>query len=882
MRPIWPFPSRRRIYSDISEEIRQHLDEKVEALISAGMDRDEAELRALREFGNLTLLEQHSREAWQAPWIESLLQDVRFAIRMLLRRPAFALIAVLILALGIGANSAMFSIVSAVLLKPLPYKDSNRLVVVWQSSDQHRSTGEWFDTYREFEVWQQYSHSFEQLAALSWATASQSFTWQGKARSALAIPTSADFFSMLGIGAEQGRTFAQSDLGRGCTVVLSHAFWQNDLGAPADLVGKSAAIDQRACQIVGIMPRGFSFYPTQTALWTLITPDSPYSKDPWKSGTGVFGRLKPGVSRQAAESELAALQRNALPEAPPSLALPRAVPVVLDLQSEFTWLAGRNLRTALIVLLGAVFMVLLIACVNVANLLLGQATDRQRELAIRTSLGSGRMRLIRQLMTENLILSSAGASVGILLAYVAVALFRAANPVELPPGNPVQLDWQVLAFTVVLSGLTVLLFGFIPAWNASRIDPNQALKETGQIASHQSRSRMGSAFVVAEVALSLILLSGAALLIQSLARLASTPLGFRTDHLLTGTIQLPPTKYRTLDEKLQVFNKLGIEAATIPGVESLSLASSFYLGGSNQISVENIPAPSETASQNVAEEIIDSNFLSTLEIPLLRGRAFGTQDRNNTLPVAIVNQALADEYFPNDDPVGRRIKLGRPEDGTRPWLTIVGVDGNVRTTTVFQEMGYVTPPAVYRPFVQQPSNSASMLLRTQSNPRNFQNLLQEKVAAVDADIVLADVKTMEDRLSDLRSQPRFRTILLTVLAALALTLAMLGIYALLTQFVLRRTREIGIRMALGASRGSIAQLILMRAFALVLIGLSLGFAASLLLRQAVSALLYGVKAGDPLTMGEVCILLFAVSAVASYIPARRATRIDPMRTIRAD
>lgn len=881
MRPIWPFPSR-RIYSDISEEIRQHLNEKIEALVADGMDRVEAERRARREFGNPTLLEQHSREAWQAPRIESLLQDVRFAIRMLIRRPAFALITILILALGIGANSAMFSIVSAVLLKPLPYKDSNRLVVVWQSSDQHRSTGEWFDTYREFEIWQQYSHSFEQLAALSWATGSQSFSWRGRARSALAIPTSADFFSMLGVAAEQGRTFAPSDVGRGCAVVLSHAFWQNELGAPADLVGKSATIDQKACQVVGVMPGSFSFYPTQSALWTLITPDSAYSKDPWKSGTGVFGRLKPGVSRQAAESELAILQKSALQEAPPSLALPRAVPVVLDLQSEFTWLAGRNLRTALIVLFGAVFMVLLIACVNVANLLLGQAADRQRELAIRTSLGSGRIRLIRQLMTESLILSSAGALVGIVLAYVAVTLFRDANPVELPPGNPVQLDWQVLAFTIVLSGLTVLLFGFIPAWNASRIDPNQVLKETGQTASHRSRSRMGSAFVVAEVALSLILLSGAGLLIQSLAHLASTPLGFRTDHLLTGTIQLPQTKYRPPDEKLQVFNKLRFETATIPGVENLTLASSFYLAGSNMISVENRPAPSETASHNVAEEEIDSNFLSTLEVPLFRGRAFGTQDRSNTLPVAIVNQALANEYFPNDDPVGRRIKLGRPEDETRPWLTIVGVAGNVSTTTVFQEMGYVTPPAVYRPFTQQPSNSASILLRTQSSPRSFQNLLQAKVAAIDADIVLTDVKTMDERLSDLRSQPRFRTALLAVLAALALTLAMLGIYALLTQSVLRRTREIGIRMALGASRSSIAQLILKQAFALVLTGLCLGFAGSLLLRQAVSALLYGVTAGDPLTMGAVCILLFAVSAVASYIPARRATRIDPMRTIRAD
>lgn len=838
-------------------------------------------MRLIWPFRSLRRIDS-SREAWHAPRIETLLQDVRFAIRMLIRRSGFASIVILILALGIGANSAMFSIVSAVLLKPLPYKDSNRLVVVWQSTDQHRSTGEWFDTYREFEVWQQYSHSFEQLAALSWATNSQAFTWRGKTRSVLAIPASADFFSMLGVAAEQGRTFVAHDLRSGCTVVLSHAFWQNELGSPADLVGKSAAIDQRSCQVVGVMPAGFSFYPTQTALWTLITPESPYMKEPWKSATGVFARLKPGISRQAAESELAILQKNALQEAPLSLALPRAVPVVLDLQSEFTWLAGRNLRTALVVLFGAVFVVLLIACVNVANLLLGQGEDRRKELAIRSSLGSGRVRLIRQLMTESLLLSSAGALVGILLAYVAVTLFRAANPVELPPGNPVQLDWRVLAFTILLACLTVVLFGFIPAWNASRIDPNCILKDAGQTSSHGSRNGMGSAFVVAEVALSLILLAGAGLLIQSLAQLGATPLGFRADHLLTGTIQLPPPKYRTLDEKLQVLTKLRSEAAAIPGVESVSLASSLYLGGSNMVSVESRTASAETAPYNVAEEDIDSDFLSTLQIPLLQGRTFGAQDQSNTLPVAIINQALADQYFPNGDPVGRRIKLGRPEDGTRPWLTIVGVAGNVKTTTVFQEMGYVTVPAVYRSLAQQPPGVASIFLRTRSDPRAVENLLQQKASSVDSDIALTDVKTMEERLSNLQAQPRFRTVLLAALAALAMILAMLGIYALLTQTVLRRTREIGIRMALGASRGNITQLILRQAFRLVLIGLTLGVVCSLLLGRSVSALLYGVKPEDPTTLGAVCIVLFVISALACYMPARRAARIDPIRTIRAE
>jgi putative ABC transport system permease protein len=802
---------------------------------------------------------------------------------MLVRRPGFSIVVVLILALAIGANAAMFSIVNAVLLRPLPYRDSDRLVVVWQSSDQHRGTGEWFNTYKEFEEWQRDSHSFERLAALSWAVGGKSFRWQGKTRSALAIPASVELFSMLGVRADRGRTFEQADLEQGCTIVLSHSFWQNELGAPSDLVGQNVAMDEGTCRVIGIMPKGFSFYPTQTALWTLITPQSQFVKDPWRSVTGVFGRLKSGINRAAAESELDTLQRHIMPDAPPDLALPQSQPVALDLQSEFTWLAGRNLRTALVVLFAAVFAVLLIACVNVANLLLGQAVDRRKELAIRASLGCGRLRLIRQLLTESLLLSIAGTFAGIVLAYAAVRLLRVTNPVELPPGNAVQIDWQVLTFSIVLAVLTTLLFGFIPAWNASRLNPNDALKDSGRSLSLTgSANRTGSIFVIVEVALSLTLLAGAGLLIQSLTRLASAPLGFRTDHLLTGTIQLPETKYRLADQKLQVFERIVHEMESFPGVRSSALASSLNLTSTHMLSVQGKASSPDTAAYNVAEQTVDNGFLETMEIPLLRGRIFDGRDRGNTQTVAVINQALADQYFPNEDPVGHQIKLGRAEDGSEPWLTIVGVASNVRTTTVFQEMGYTVVPAVYRPFVQQPSASMSILIRTRSGPRTVENMLQEKLTSIDGDIVLADVKTMEERLSALRAQPRFRTILLSVFAALALILAVLGIYGLLNQSVLRRTKEIGIRIALGASRGSITQMILKQAFSMVLIGIALGLGTSLILARSAVALLYGVEPGDPFTIGAVLALLIFISAVASYIPARRATRIDPLKAVRTE
>lgn len=883
MQRIWNFLFRRRIYTDLSDEIQQHLDEKVELLVSQGISREEAARRARREFGNPTLLEQRSREVWQAPRFESLLQDIRFGLRMLIRRPAFSVVVILVLALGIGANAAMFSIVSAVLLRPLPYKNSDRLVVVWQSSDQHRSTGEWFDTYREFAVWQRYSHSFERLAALSWATASQSFEWRGKARSVLAIPASVDFFAMLGVPAEEGRTFEQADLKQGCTIVLSHSFWQNELGAPADMVGQSIPMDETTCRVVGVMPKDFSFYPTQTAVWTLITPESRFVKDPWRSMTGVFGLLNPGLSRASAESELEVLERNVLPEAPHDLALPRSQPVVLDLQSEFTWLAGRNLRTALIVLFAAVFAVLLIACVNVANLLVGQAVDRRKEFAIRFSLGSGRLRLIRQLMTESFLLSTGGAFAGILLAYIAMRLFRAANPMELPPGNPIQLDWRVLAFTILLASLTTALFGLIPAWKASRLDPNEGLKESGHSFSRGgAANHTGSLFVIVEVALSLILLAGAGLLIRSLEQLTSAPLGFRTDHLLTGTIRLPEAKYRQADQKRRVFDRITGEAHSLPGIENMALASSLYPTGSNMLSVQGKASSRENAAYNVADTTIDNNFFVTMGIPLLRGRAFDTRDHGDTLAVAIINQALADQYFAKQDPIGRQIKLGRTEDSSQPWLTIVGVSGNVSTTTVFQEMGYVTVPAVYRSYLQEPSASMSVLIRTRSNPHTIENTLQQKLTSLDGDIILTDVKTMAERLSAFQAQPRFRTILLSVFAALAVTLAMLGVYGLLNQSVLRRTKEIGIRMALGARRGSITQMILKQAFTMVLIGMALGIGASLLLSRFVATLLYKVKPEDPFTLGAVSLLLVSISAVASYIPARRATHIDPLKAVRTE
>ncbi|PYY12969.1 MAG: hypothetical protein DMG60_22870 [Acidobacteria bacterium] len=576
------------------------------------------------------------------------------------------------------------------------------------------------------------------------------------------------------------------------------------------------------------MPKDFSFYPTQTALWTLITPNSEFARDPWRSVTGVFGRLKPGVSRAAAEAELSTLEQNILPEASKDLALPQAVPVVLNLQSEFTWLAGRNLRTALTLLFGAVFFVLLIACIDVANLLLAQSADRRRELAIRASLGAARLRIIRQLLVESILLSSAGALLGTFFAFAALQLFRAKNPIELPPGNPVRLDWQVLAFTALLAIASAMLFGLVPAWRATRLDLNEALKGSGQSASQSGTMRRSASLVIAgEVGLSLVLLAGAGLLIQSLARLAATPLGFRTDHLLTASVRLPKNRYNARSETVQFFERLTEQIGSIAGVQGVSMASSFYLSGSNTLAVAGRGFSRESAPHNIAGETVDDNFLQVMGMPLLQGRSFDTRDRGNTQSVAIINQALACRYFPSQDALGHQIKLGLPDD-SKPWLTIVGVVGNVKTQT------------------------------------------------------LANVKTMEERLSELQSQPRFRTFLLTAFAALALVLAALGIYGVLLQSVVRRTKEIGVRMALGATRESVMQMILGQALRTIMVGLVLGLVATLSLARAVAGLLYNVSPANPATLAAVSTILVCVAMLASYLPARRATSIDPLDALRSE
>jgi len=806
--------------------------------------------------------------------------DIRYSLRQLSLHRGFAITVVLTLALGIGANVAIFSIVDAVLLRPLPYKNPDRLVVVWQTDATHRGTGAWFDAYREFEEWQHGSHSFEKLAALTWATSGKILVWNNKPMGLFAVPASSDFFSLLGIPAQIGRTFSRNDLNNPCTLVLAYPFWKEKLGAPGDIAGQTFMVDRSPCVVAGVMPKSFSFYPKEANAWSLITPASEFVQQPWTSMTGVFGLLKPGVTRAQAEAELTALERRIVPQAPASLGLlTSSVPAALDLKDNFTWLAGRNLHSGLWVLLGAVAVILLMACLNVANLLLGRGMERAHEMTVRTALGSGRSRLVRQMLTESLLLALGGTGAGIVLATLLIHWFRSVNPVELPPGSDVSLSLPVLLFAATLGAASVLLFGLFPAWRSSEVDLNAALKDRERSTNAGGGARSTSrTLVVLQIALSLMLFVGAGLLAASLWRMASTPLGYRTDHILTATVKLP--KEADADVKSRFAMAFAQKVSTLPGVAAMTEASEVTPMGENPLSVEG--DPSRYSAGGVASQAIATNFFDVMRIPFAQGRMFDSRDRSETQPVAIVNLALANKYFPHVNPIGRAIKLSRADDPSEPWITIIGVVADIKTTTVFQEMGYIEQPTVYRPLAQAAPASLALMVVADGSPMGLVAGIEEQLASLDRELVLSGVTTMSDRESAMFSQPRFRTVLFGSFALLALVLAVIGLHGLLAQMVGRRRRQLAIRMALGASRGRVLSSVLREALALAAIGIGLGIVGSVIGVRVLAGLLYDTRA-ESAGMFVLCSAVLLLTAfVASWYPAWRAASIDPIQALRTE
>jgi predicted permease len=854
------FFTRRALRQRANEEVQFHLLMMEQRLIDSGMPLETARAQARREFGNPTRIRERTFECWGYAFIGALIQDVRYALRLISRKPGFAAMVALTLALGIGANTAVFSIVDAVLIRPLPYKDPSRLVSIWLRNVHETGTSKMFDSLRDYRAFAR-AHSFEQVAAATWATGGRSLRGYGAPRGILAMPVSESFFALLGAKAAFGRTFTSEDLMRGCSVVISDRLWRDPIGGDRAIVGKSIVLDDRPCVVLGVMPPSFAFYPMAAQGWMLLTPN--FSPPPDKIPLGIFARLRPDVTIAQAQAEVSAIHHTLHRGDGQERDL---APLVADLHGEFTFLAETRLRATLWILLAAVAFVLLIACLNVASLLLGQAFARQRELAVRAALGGGRARLARQLLTEGILLAAAGGSAGIAVAYGAIRFFRATAPIELPPGADVRMNWAVLAFTAAISLAAALLFGTLPAWRASRLDVIESLRAC-RSGGHVTPQRLMKSLIAVEMALSLILLTGAVLLTQTVRQMGAAPLGFESRGLLVARLKLPVERYPQTERRTQFYGRIleamGDNAALATGLPPYGLP----------IAVLHIPGLELSGANYVAAQSVSLEYFRVMRIRLLSGREFTDRDRASSEPVVMVNEALARRYFSNADPVGRRIALDDPSQ-TNPWRIIVGVVADEKRASSFDRVGWEETPMALKPLAQDPPREADIVAR--GSGRDLQRALE----AVDEAASMGEFETMDDRLGKVFAYPRFRAGLLNGFALFAVLLAAIGLHGVLRQFVTQRTPEIGVRMAIGARPADVLRLIARQAGAPLASGLALGLAGASVLSRLLTSVLYGVQPSDPATFAAVSLALIGAGAVAAFFPARRAARIDPLTALR--
>lgn len=814
-----------------------------------------------------------------------LLQDLRYGFRMLLKNPGFTAVAVLALALGIGANSAIFSIVNALLLRPLPYKDADRLVIVW-GKNRHQGRDQLPVSRPDFLDWRRDNRVFEDMA--SYAYNVFDITGQREPERVRGVFVSTNFFSVLGEKPLLGRTFRPEEE-REPLVVLSYKLWERRFGCNPSIIGQSIALSGDSYTVIGIMPRGFQFPPrdprarsvdTGTEVWVTlarlftVTPGlGDWIGNRALRGYRVIARLKPGIARQQAQTEMNTIAHR-LEQAYPNTNAGIGVTVV-SLHEQIV----APVRSALLVLLGAVGFVLLIACANVANLLLVRTAAREREISIRVALGASNLRLIRQLLTESTLLALLGGALGLLLALWGVDLLVRLNAGYIPRAGEVGIDSRVLGFTLVIALLTGMIFGLAPTLEASKLNLNEALKEGGRGSAGSLRGQhTRGLLVISEVALALVLLVAAGLMIKSFLRLLDTHLGFNPKNVLTMQVHIPPFKYSQPRQWTALYQQILERIQALPGVRSTGIGISLpprVSERSNLFVIEGRPSPGPGRSPIAQFFTVSPHFLDTLQVPLLKGRSFTEADRADAPGVVIINETVARRFFPDEDPIGKRLKLGNPESRS-PWLTIVGVVEDVKYSGLDAE----TEAGLYVPFAQNPFPGMFLLVRTMSDPLGLAAAVRKEILAVDKDQPIADIKILEQVVSESVAQRRLNTVLLGIFAVVALILAVVGIYGVVSYSVTQRTHEIGIRMALGARPSNVLKLVVGQGMILVLIGVTIGLIAAFALTRVLSSLLYGVSATDPATFMVISLLLVAVALLASYIPARRATKVDPMVALR--
>jgi putative ABC transport system permease protein len=800
----------------------------------------------------------------------NLIQDLRYAVRMMLKQPVFTAVAVIALALGIGANTAIFTVVNAVLLRPLPYDDPDSLVWVWDTQPQLPTAP---TSLPDFIDWNEQNQSFESLAAF---LNGNMFVDDGNGVQDTAVGlVTPDFFSVFHVKPVLGRTFTEEETqpGRHRVAVLSQGMWQRRFGADPNVLSQTIQLSGAAYTIIGVLPAGFR-YPNEAQLWR------PIQIDPKQLNRGphylqVVGRLKSGVTIQQAQAEMSTIASRLAEQYPDKIA---GHGVKLELLSDRV--VG-NIGTALFVLLGAVGFVLLIACANVANLQMVRAGARQKEIAIRTALGAGRSRIIRQLLTESILLAVAGGGAGLLVAVWGVNSLVSLSTDTIPRVREIGIDGKVAFFTILISLVTGVVFGLAPALQVSKPDLVDALKESSRTTPGARRNTLRSALVVTEVALSLVLLIGAGLMIRSFAKLNSVHPGFDPENVATMGVTLLRANYPDDTHVAATYSQLLEQLAAAPGVESVGATTELPLSGastSDYFTIEGRPAIPKAEQPLTECRTVTPHFFESMRIPLLAGRDFTPTDTKQSPNVAVVNEVFARLFFPGEDPLGHRLNL---QGQFRDPLLIVGVVGNVRDFGLDEQ----PKPGIYYPYLQSPlfedlSRSLTLVIRTKSDPASLMESLRAEMLSMDKTLPVYSLKPMTEYLHDSLSRRRFNMVLLSVFAAVALVLAAVGIYGVISYTVSQRTHEIGIRLAIGAHAGNILRLVIGQAMLLTIIGIALGLAASFALTRLMESLLFEVSATDPLTFGVIAAILTGVALAACLVPARRATKVDPMTALR--
>ena len=876
--------------ADLERELQSDLELEEEEQREKGLSTVDARYAARRAFGNSALIREQTREAWGWARYERFWQDARYTLRQMRKSPGFAAIVVLVLALVIGANASVFGVLNAVLLRPLEFSNADRLVQVTSLED-GKPVGMSGPDWRDFAAENQ---TFEKMAIYDQWRKNVSTSPRGddaeEVRVGLAQP---EFFETLSIQPLLGRLFTaeEGQPGRNYVALITDTFWKKHYQRDPAILGQTLSINNRPYTIIGILPATIPgwLHRAQEQLPIFepfgANPDSWTEQSRGGRGNGAIGLLKPGVTVAKAQADLARIAENLAATHPVDRG------VVIQISPLATMRTG-DLRPLLFLLMGAVALILLIACSNLAALLLARNTARQKEFAVRKALGAGPAAMVRQILTETLVLSLIGGACGLALAYGAIRGLRAADPGKIPQLLAVTLDWRVALFTLAAGLGTSLFFGMAPALLSVRLVVADALKEGGRSSSGASRQWYRKLLVTAQIALSMMLLVAAGLVIQTLERLENQDLGFRVDHLIRGHFYLPPTEYPTADTITRFCDRLVERIRALPGVREVSVTTiypptddwhmMFSIQGRPVSRLEDVPS--------TIFGVVDANYLSTAGIPVVEGRNFSDSDRETTLPVAIVNQAFVKQYFPNDDPIGERIELGAPASliaqdvwmGTqRETVTIAGV---MRDN---QNQGLALPvaPQLITLFRQTPSVNfgfKDVLLRSDAAPETLEQTIAQQLHALDPRLPLSEIETMSEYLDDMTAIKRFTSVILACFAGIGLLLAVMGIYGVIAYLVAQRSQEIGIRLALGAPRSAVVWLVSSQGLRMALAGVAIGLVGTVLAARSMTSLLYGISALDPVTMGVASIVLITIALGACVLPARRAARIDPTQAMRTE